>query len=50
MSNAKSKGIFWSLMIQNCPIQREMVQKKIWRQMAILDGSGGTAAVFLKYT
>ena len=39
------KKIIWSQMIQNCLMQREMV-KKIRRQTAVINGSGGTAAVF----
>ncbi len=36
----------WSRMVQKCLIRRKMVKKKIWRQMVVFEGSGGTASLF----
>ncbi len=52
MSNAKSKGIFFGkkkLVSNDSELSNSARngKKKIWRQMAIFGGRGGTAAVFL---
>ena len=53
MSNAKTKGIFFEnfFFVSNDSELTNSARngkKKIWRQMAVFGGNGGTAAVFFK--